>query len=259
MQECASFIITTKDRKEQLSYLLESISKCRGCFETVIVDASKEKSVLGFKNVKYLHFPGISASKGRNIAVENSVYEYLVFVDDDCTVSEDHVERVLSTFASQNPDVIIGNSVSGNKDSKRAIREHKTPKFLANRSDAVPYVTGNNWSAKKQVFVSIGGFDPNFGPGAKYKASEDLDILYRILEHKYRVLVNPSIKVNHFGNEYMDFNYAFGLGGFLGKHKYDIRLYLIFLLGFAKWILLFITNPRRYYEKITGVISGFIA
>ncbi len=91
-----SFIIATKNRPEDLSVLMRSLSRLtEGAFEIVIIDQSdKENSCV--KNtsnltVKYLHVRGTGKTKALNIGIKEARGEFYIFTDDDCVLPKNYL------------------------------------------------------------------------------------------------------------------------------------------------------------------------
>lgn len=260
-----SYVITTKDRGADVEKILQSINKVTPItpLELIIVDASKKPSKpkrTGRLKIAYFSKPGCSASEGRNYGIKKANFEVCVFVDDDCIVPENHVNELAASYRDNKVDCVIGSSLPyGSENSTRATRHHKEKRMLSGPWQAIAYVTGNNWSARRKVAIAAGGFDEMLGPGTQFHAAEDLDFLYRLLAHKFRVFVNPDLKVLHLGKEEKPFEYSVGLGAFFSKHFYDWHIRLFLLLFLLKWRLLGLygANHETAKAKLAGVDAGF--
>lgn len=103
-----SIILTTYNRPDALIFVLESLSKQSNLiFEVIIADDGStdetKKVVNNFKkkvNFKIEHVwqedDGFRAAKIRNIAVAESKGDYLIFLDGDCLVFPDYLEKQLA-------------------------------------------------------------------------------------------------------------------------------------------------------------------
>ena len=79
-----------------------------------------------------------------------------------------------------------------------------------------PSIIGANMAFRKTVLEATSGFDPLLGPGTICKAVEDLDIIYRSLKNKFKIVYSPEVMVfhNHGRRTELDENqtsFAYGL------------------------------------------------
>ena len=57
--------------------------------------------------------------------------------------------------------------------------------------------TGGNLLLSQARFVEVGGFDLRFGPGARYRAAEDVELLDRLLRAGAKIVYEPAAVVFH--------------------------------------------------------------
>jgi len=198
-----SIIIATKERHELLGLLLQSISKSKiSSFEVIIVDQSN----ITFSLEKKYNFPitilkhSDGASISRNFGAKYAKFNYLWFLDDDCTLN----------FNSE------FNELSNHMLYFVEWQERKKSNYLFNLSYFHPllrtimFIRGSGapfYIIKKSLFFDIGGYDSKLGPGCKLGAAEDLDLCLRSLQ---------------FINKYKKNDYRF-LNKILLNHKLDIH------------------------------------
>ncbi|MBZ9604923.1 glycosyltransferase [Phyllobacterium chamaecytisi] len=108
-------------RREELRATLLSLGqmhlpeKCR--VRVVVADNDFEPSAkdrvadiaseLPFE-VRYIHSPAANISLARNACLDASTGDYVAFIDDDETASEDWIERLLTTARDTNADAVLG-------------------------------------------------------------------------------------------------------------------------------------------------------
>jgi succinoglycan biosynthesis protein ExoM len=108
-------------RREELRATLLSLGqmnlpeKCRIC--VIVADNDVEPSAkdrvaniaaeLPFE-VRYIHSPAANISLARNACLDASSGDYVAFIDDDETASEDWIERLLTTARDTNADAVLG-------------------------------------------------------------------------------------------------------------------------------------------------------
>ena len=81
-----------------------------------------------------------------------------------------------------------------------AINESLTPVTYRARSflsAGLGFFGGGNMAFRRSVFAEIGGFDPMFGPGARFRYAEDLDIVGRASAMGCEGRYCPDVVVRH--------------------------------------------------------------
>jgi GT2 family glycosyltransferase len=70
--------------------------------------------------------------------------------------------------------------------------------FTAN-DGAPPWTvgTGGNLLVTRELFDRAGGFDVRFGPGGRYRAAEDIDLLDRMIALDVKIVYEPEAVVYH--------------------------------------------------------------
>jgi cellulose synthase/poly-beta-1,6-N-acetylglucosamine synthase-like glycosyltransferase len=94
------------------------------------------------------------------------------------------------------------------------------------RWPAVPFALGSglNIAFRRDALEDVGPFDEELGAGARYRAAEDSDMLYRLLREGWSVVCTDEITVTHHdprrGRERMrlHYGYGFGAGAQTAKH-----------------------------------------
>ena len=140
----------------------------------------------------------------RNEGVDNSKGEIIAFIDDDSTAKKDWLERLISNFS----DTDIG-GVGGNPVDPKQGTFHEYNQIISGLSGFQQvkeriYVSKENYRTLptsnvcylKKVFMDIGGFDTRF----KRAASEDRDLLWRILKNGYQLIYDPAAISYHYGD-----------------------------------------------------------
>src|SRR5581483_12250299 len=83
--------------------------------------------------------------------------------------------------------------------------------------------TGGNLLMRRAVVDRAGGFDLRLGPGTPGRASEDVDMLYRLLLRGYTIDFEPAAVVYHEMKPRreatrINLPYGYGMGQMLGLH-----------------------------------------
>ena len=131
-------------------------------------------------------------SKNRNIAIENSTDEYIMFSDDDLRFYDNYEELVLSEFESHpEAEAIKFNirQVAGRKTIIKPITEFQKAK----RSKITTYGV---WgiAINRSVLEAHGlRFDEAFGPGTKNSCGEDTIFLQEMIKHHVKFYLSPKV------------------------------------------------------------------
>ena len=241
-----SVLVSTCNRCDKLRMLLDAlkISGSAGLTDTEVLvidnnssDATKqvvaEYTSLDNPVFRYLSECKPGKSRALNAGIREATGEIIAFTDDDCIPGPNWIETMLKEFESVPELSVLGGRVElyDQRDAHQAILLSKRRTLVTNATEVfeTPSIIGANMAFRKTVLEATHGFDPLLGPGAICKAVEDLDLIYRSLKKKFKVVYSPDVMVfhNHGRRTELDenktsFTYAFGRGAFYVK--YILRL-----------------------------------
>lgn len=176
------------DRPLQLSRCLTSIAALRfprGRFEVIVVNDGGEvatetslRSLAGDACLSLLSQPNRGPAAARNAGVAVARGELIAFIDDDCVVPVDWLEK-LSAATSSFPNALIGgltiNLLSDNACSQASQRlvEYVCSYYNEPGSDRTPFFASNNFTMRRESLQKVGGFDESF------RFAEDRDLCLR--------------------------------------------------------------------------------
>jgi len=178
----ASIVIITLNRSEALSLLIEQLTWQKYQeFEVVVVVGPTEDDTMAVLApfepfLKIVRCPVANISMARNIGVEASAGDVIVFIDDDAYPADsDWLQRYMDVFSDVEHHSKTG--VVGGEVMIRNEAYYEFKKGLFNRdgfqvfeledsdqttSDQwMPRVAGGNNACLKRVFVEVGGYDEN--------------------------------------------------------------------------------------------------
>jgi glycosyltransferase involved in cell wall biosynthesis len=207
-------VIVPVSRSEQALQTLESLSfqGYAGEIEIIIVGSIADELAHHWLAIPVITATIYEPAKARNLGVAHANGDLLLFLDDDCTVAEDWVER--NVQALQQPRIgAIGARIRGKSHSffARCTDFTNFGAYQHGRSTEGP-VASASMGVHREVFHALGGFDQTMRSG------EDMDFCYRLQKQGYRTLYLPDIIVTHDHrrdslSKLLRNNYAHGLAG----------------------------------------------
>jgi glycosyltransferase involved in cell wall biosynthesis len=239
--------VPTCNRPDHLERCLASLaSVVYPDWKVIVIDQSDGEQtrqiVDGWKaripQLAYVRLKQKNASGARNVAIAKADGDILAFLDDDCTVSSDWLDRVCEAFANQpKASLIFGSVTAADHDPSATFIpiyqiEHEMSirgsigTLRVHAMGAAMYVR-LAWA--RQSF-----FDVLLGPGTRFRSSEDWDYAYRLLAAGGVIVATPRIVVTHHGAR------SYGAGAvaiILREYFYGIGAAHAKLLRCGQWIM----------------------
>jgi GT2 family glycosyltransferase len=171
-------IVPTYERHHVLEALLECLAaQTMRNFEVILVDQSAgtwQQSAMAAFNLMYVHTDVKGAANARNAGAFYARGDVVAFTDDDCRPDADWLENGLRYF--QDPAVA---GVEGLIVSDRAHDDRY--RAVTNAGfEGIGFMTANLW-IRRDTFLAVGGFDPQFDDPFPFR--EDTDLAWRALQH----------------------------------------------------------------------------
>ncbi len=140
----------------------------------------------------------------RNEGVERANGEIIAFIDDDSTADKNWLEKLIMNYSNPEIGGVGGKPVDPKQGAFHEYNQivsglsgfEKQTKKVDVTKESYRTLPTSNVSYLKDVFVKIGGFDTKF----KRAASEDRDLLWRILKKGYRLIYDPTAISYHYGD-----------------------------------------------------------
>ncbi len=268
-----SLIVATHGRSAELRALLDSLLAHGGpALDVIIADQNDDDRVAELLRVhplqtRHLRLAQSNASAARNAGAALARHDWLGFPDDDCRFLPDTMAALRQAIAESNADIISGITVD----------EAEQPNILRWRGQAGPYDRWNQWRCateatlflRRDLFLAVGGFDADFGPGAPYPAAEAAEMLTRLFSRIPAPLAwfSPQIRLYHptkippwtMAAAERVYAYAKGEGALLAKHPSpSVRLrslrFLVkhSLAGLLPGMLAYCSR-----RKLSGFVAGY--
>jgi len=260
-----SLIVCTRDRCRQLARCLQAVRNIAPArrWELIVVDNNSTDDtaavVEGFAAVapmpvRYVFEPRPGLGNAHNAGLRIAEGEILAFTDDDCYPAADFVDRVCSSFSKDRPIGYISGRIMlhDRADHPITVNESLTPRrFPGGSFIQTGDVQGANMAFRKRALLSIGRFDPLFGPGSWFNA-EDVDAAGCASAVGWKGQYRPDVVVWHhhgrkaFEAPCMAKSYAIGRGAYHMK--------LLLRSGEFLWFVRSILGLRRRCKISSGTL-----
>lgn len=209
-----------------------------------------------------------NASRARNLGASLARGDWLGFPDDDCELLPDTLQSVELLSRDPQVKVITGRTVDAS-GAPNVLRWKDNP-VAFDRWTMFGCMTEATLFVRREVFSAAGGFDPRFGPGARYPAAEGIDLMNRIFAvlGDGKACYDPRVTMRH-PSKIPPWNrwaaarfhdYARGDGALIAKHPRPHMLYwglrtlvaaTLQVMRCRGWLSL------AFAARIAGLLRGF--
>ena len=211
MRPLVSIIVPTYHRKASLMRLLTSIATHvdRKQAELIIAEQEENNSAAykSFTNAHgipftYIYLTQRSTPHAMNAGVAKSRGKFMLFLDDDVTVTKNFIRHHLNNFTDKRVAATVGRLITDGQPVEPKRRDTGRVNRLGQVSDGfssrhrqdVDTVIGANTMWRKDIFLRLGGFDERFvGNALRFES----DLSLRAKNAGYRVVFEPEALVHH--------------------------------------------------------------
>jgi GT2 family glycosyltransferase len=266
--------VATRDRARTLEQtLLPSLRRVVAAgHRVVVVDQSVDdatRALLDGTGVELLRSaPGLS--RARNVAVAATHEPLIAFTDDDVALPDGWLERLVAVFdAHPEAGAVCGRAMTPDgrllPGSPAGERRWPTTPFQLG--------SGFNMAFRRAALADAGPFDVDLGAGARYRAAEDTDVLYRVLRRGWTVVCSDDVTVVHddgrdrAAQRRVHVAYGLGAGAQTAKHlragdRAAGRIGLAAAAAQAYWALRHVLRGRPRDAvlplcSLAGLLAGF--
>lgn len=193
-----SFVIPAFNEEENIEDAISSIRQSvekRYDYEILVVDngsTDQTRDVVEKLGVKVLCQPNATISALRNLGVERTQGDILVFIDADVSLRDSWGENIgpILELLKREPLTITG-STYGLRDNPTWLEKAWFGPILDKKD--VHYLNGGHLITTRNLFQAIKGFDPTL------ETAEDHDFCIRAKKIGASIINNPSLQVIHYG------------------------------------------------------------
>ncbi len=245
-----SVVMCTRNRADLIGQAVGSVlESAHPAFELLVIDQSdsddSERALQAVREdprLRYIHTSRVGLSSAYNVGISLAQGELLAFTDDDCMVPSDWLTSIEAAL-EQHPEVEL---LYGQVLLPKALQgaEGHVPTLLIDRPQVITAEDGfeirgmgANYAARASLFKRIGGFDEVLGGGGALRSSQDFDLQYRLYRAGGACLLEPSVRVDHYGLRSQTqwpatlLAYGVGDGAFYMKHARCLDTRALRLIG----------------------------
>jgi GT2 family glycosyltransferase len=265
-------VVCTRDRPEQLARCLGRLVERAGTDVGIVVvdNAPRDEAVRNVVDRVAKERPGLrrvvegrpGLSRARNAGLRASSADVVAFTDDDTVVHEGWTGGLRAAFSYADDVAVVTGLVPPAEIASRsqALFERKVKwsenlEFeiysMAERERYVwsfPYAAGNfgtgaNFAVRRELALSVGGFDEALGAGTRSGSGEDFKMFIQLVRAGYRLVYEPGAIVWHIHR---------------GRER-DLRRQIIgYGSGMAACFFALSLEPGRL-DMLRGVLHGALA
>ena len=201
-----SVVLPTFGRPGDVDEFLDSLTRQEyKNFEIIIVDATLNDivKVVADKypeklNLSFIHKKGLGISESRNLGVEHSKGDYVVFIDSDCVIPSTYFTEIEKYLKDNRVDA-FGGPDAASEDftlSQKAINYVMTSFFttggIRGKAKRISRfeLRGFNMGIARKAFDAIGGY-------SGMKVAEDIDLSMRLHKAGFKTALIPKAYVYH--------------------------------------------------------------
>lgn len=233
-----SFIIASIDRDQELQQCIASIEKAYEYRQDisieilVVIQKTKQKKDILTRYpeiITFYYIDEIGLSVARNFAIAKSTGDYLVFIDDDATISEEFIDVLSRKIIVHNKvNAFCGRLIDPVQHIPFSTLFYNNDVKILRRFD-YQYFMGSAHVLSRKVIKKIGCYDERFGVGSKYHGSEESDIFFRLKAANEQIIYLADLRFFHpilFPPPRYVYNYAYAFGAVLTKNCIYDKAYL---------------------------------
>jgi glycosyltransferase involved in cell wall biosynthesis len=241
-----SVLICTRDRPDTIGQAVQSVADCDyPTFDLHVMDQSTTDQtrriveslaprVADRCEIHYHHLDKAGLSRAYNAGMRASDGAVIACTDDDVIVPRDWLTQIAASFDGDGELGLLYGQVQVPASLAAAARSgavivpalgwSKRERLFHRARNFKVWGMGANMALRRELLDRVVGFDEAMGGGAPLRSSQDYDFSFRTYRAGYAVLLDPDVKVDHYGTRTpeqwpaTERNYGIGDAAFYWKH-----------------------------------------
>lgn len=198
-----SVVVATRDRPQFLDDCLRSLCEALGPEDELIVVDSASKStsteeIARARGIRVIRASSPGTSLARNTGWRAARGTWVAFIDDDVRVDPQWADALHRAAG-------LGAGVSFLTGRLRLQHPTERPVAVFDEDDTMVIDRrtvedaghGANFAARREVLEAVGGYNESLGPGARWKAGEDLELIDRLVVAGLEGRYDPTVSAYH--------------------------------------------------------------
>lgn len=198
-----SVVVATRDRAQFLDDCLLSLSEALAVDDELIVVDSASKStdtedVARARGGRLIRCSTPGTSLARNAGWRAARGEWVAFVDDDVRVDPEWARALHAAIEGDTEVSFLTGRLRLQHPTERPVAVFDDDESIVIDRHTVDDVGhGANFAARRDVLEAVGGYDESLGPGARWRAAEDLELIDRLIASGFGGRYEPSVSGYH--------------------------------------------------------------
>lgn len=196
-------MVATRDRPQFLDGCLLSLrDSLTPDDELIVVDSASVSTstatVATTRGARLIRCSTPGTSLARNAGWRAARGTWIAFVDDDVRVDSQWAEA-LHAAVERTPEVsFLTGRLWLTHATERAVAVFDEDQVIPiDRYRVDDFGHGANFAARRDALEAVGGYDESLGPGARWRAGEDLELIDRLIAAGFRGQYEPSVSGYH--------------------------------------------------------------
>ncbi|MBF0517557.1 MAG: glycosyltransferase [Nitrospirae bacterium] len=269
-----SIVIATYNRRDSVERCLHSLSLLdyhNSAFEVILVDDGGKHHLSDiintFKdnmNISLIRQDNAGPASARNAGAAIAKGKYILFTDDDCTVSVDLLRKLETHLNNFSKCAVGGKTVNALTENiySKAQQVLLDYLFACFNKDEITFLTSNNFAVHAGDFKAAGGFNGKF----KIAGGEDRDLCRRLRAAGCPLVYAPEAQVYHYHSlsllSFVELNFRYGRGACLLRRSASMPQNTRVSFESIKFYLNLILHPlnsRTWVSRLTITLLLFIS
>ena len=198
-----SVVVATRDRPHFLDDCLRSLSHALGPEDELIVvdSASKSRSteeIARARGARLIRCSKPGTSLARNTGWRAARGTWIAFIDDDVRVDLQWADALRALAATNTGVSFLTGRLRLEQPTERpvAVFDEEVAKTI-DRHTVEDVGHGANFVARREALEAVGGYNESLGPGAQWKAGEDLELIDRLVVAGLEGRYDPNVSAYH--------------------------------------------------------------